>query len=202
MTALSDALHRLTREHAGSVQRDQGTTYHQSASLLTQLREAFEGISGQGAGGGGTPAPISLNAYDIYLRIESVTTRKYWDTHQGGQRATLEAKMQAWVRIASAQPDAEAEAEKYLTAWIRDIDAYFKPAKPLIIAGECPQCGYSHYLVIEEGEHVRKPTLIGHATQAETWVECDYCHTRWEGDQMHNLITALNTPKKELTQTG
>lgn len=200
MTALSDAVHRLTRPHAGAVQRDDGRTYHQTDSLLDQLRDAFEGISGQGAGGGGTPAPISLNAYDIYRRIESVSTRLYWDTHNGGARETLEGKIQAWARIASATPDKATEAEKYVTGWVRDIEAYFKPPKPLTIGGPCPQCGYAHYLVIEEGEHVRKPTLIGHANLDAMWVICDYCAARWEGDQIHNLIAALDTPGKELTQ--
>ena len=196
--SLFDAVHRLTRPHAGTVQRDDGKTYHQAESLLDQLRDAFGGISGQRAGGGGTPSPISLNAYDLYRRIEAVSTKQYWDTHDGGTRATLEAKIQAWARVASATPTKAAEAEQYLTGWVRDIEAYFRPPKPLTIAGECPQCGYSHYLVLEEGETIRKPTLIGHATNTSSWVECDYCHAKWEGEQMHHLIQALNTPTKEV----
>lgn len=200
--SLTDDLHRLTRPHAGTVQRDDGKTYHQADSLLNQLREAFGGLTGQGAGGGGTPAPISLNAYDIYRRIEAVSTKQYWATHDGGTRATLEGKIQAWVRVASATPDKAAEAEQFISAWVRDIEAYFKPAKPLTIGGPCPQCGYAHYLVIEEGEHIRKPTLIGHATTGNMWVTCEYCEAKWEGEQIHNLIAALDTPQKELTQPG
>ena len=202
MSLLSDAVHRLTRPHAGTIQRDDGKTYHQAPSLLDQLRDAFEGISGQGAGGGGTPAPISLNAYDIYLRIEAVATKLYWDTHDGGTRATLEAKIQAWTRVASANPAKADEAEKFVTKWVKEIEAHFKPPKPLVIAGQCPQCEYAYYLVIEEGQHIRKPTLVGHASRHQTWVACDYCGTRWEGEEMHNLVTALNTPAKELTQPG
>ena len=200
MSALFDAVHRLTRPHAGSVQRDDGKTYHQAASLLDQLREAFEGLSGQRTGGGGTPAPISLNAYDLYRRIEAVSTRHYWDTHNGGERTTLEGKIQAWTRIASADPDKAAEAEKYATGWVRDIEAYFRPPKPLTISGPCPQCGYAYYLVVEEGENIRKPTLTGHATENGMWVICEHCQARWDDGEMHNLIAALDTPTKELTQ--
>lgn len=200
--SLQDDLHRLTRPHAGSIQRDDGKTYHQAESLLDQLREAFGGLTGQGAGGGGTPAPISLNAYDIYRRIEAVATKQYWVTHDGGTRATLEGKIQAWVRVASATPDKAAEAANYITTWVREIEAYFRPPKPLTIAGACPQCGYAHYLVVEDDETIRKPTLIGHATTATTWVECGYCQARWEGQAVHHLIEALNTPSKELTQHG
>jgi hypothetical protein len=197
---MSDDLHRLTRPHAGTVHRDDGKTYHQADSLLNQLREAFAGLTGQGAGGGGTPAPISLNAYDIYRRIEAVSTHQYWATHDGGTRTTLEGKIQAWVRVASTNPNKAAEAEQFIRTWVREIEAYFRPPKPLTIGGPCPQCGYAHYLVLEDGEHIRKPTLIGHATTDTMWVACEYCQTRWEGDQLHNLIAALDTPAKELTQ--
>lgn len=200
--SLTDDLHRLTRRHAGTVHRDDGKTYHHADSLLDQLREAFGGLTGQGAGGAGKPAPISLNAYDIYRRIEAVATKQYWATHDGGTRATLESKIQAWVRVASATPEGAAEAGQYIAAWVREIEAYFRPAKPLVIDGPCPQCGYAHYLVIEEGEHIRKPTLIGHATPNAMWVVCEYCETRWDGEQVHNLIAALDTPPKELTQRG
>lgn len=189
---LASNVHQLTMETTHKIETDNGPRFVKAPPLLDQLRVACKGISGSSSGGGsGTPAPLALSAYDLYLRIESVVFFQHGKFFPGVKHGSLEDSMKAWARVASVNDCPRKEAEQFTAEWVAAIEQVFQPAKPLVIDAPCPQCGELFHTAFEDDETRWKRCLTGHAFKGEAWVECGNCGSAWVGAEMHHLNAAI-----------
>jgi hypothetical protein len=140
-------------------------------------------------GGGGSPAPLALNAWDLYRRIDETATYMYW-TNKGDQPLSsfkLGARIQYWAARSLVSQEKIDETTKVLAGWVSDIEQLFNPGKTIRIPGKCPDCGKDIYTAVEDGETIRKPALTAHPGTYGTYATCGNCNQRWAGPELNEL---------------
>ncbi|MCC3276389.1 hypothetical protein LJ753_10960 [Arthrobacter sp. zg-Y20] len=197
---LIQAVNTLTRStpHGMNREREDGTAYIHfllEEPLLSQLRAAIRpGMEQGGGASGGRPAPLAVNALDLYLDIERTTHTFYWLHYSpGGDRQSLEAMIQSWAATASAKEQTTKEALKMIGGWVTRIRALFDPGKSIELQGACPAegCGARYYCQEDDGEKIRKPALTAHPAAARPFAVCGACGARWEGELQLNVLATL-----------
>ncbi len=207
---LIQAVNTLTRStpHGMNREGEDGTAYTHfllEEPLLSQLRAAIRpGMEQGGGASGGRPAPLAVNALDLYLDIERTTHTFYWLHYSpGGDRQSLEAMIQSWAATASAKEQTTKEALKMIGGWVTRIRALFDPGKTIELQGACPAegCGARYYCQEDDGEKIRKPALTAHPAASRPFAVCGACGARWEGElQLHVLATLMQTAELPATQ--
>lgn len=187
---LIQVVNTLTRStpHGMNREREDGTAYTHfllEDPLLSQLRAAIRpGMEQGGGASGGRPAPLAVNALDLYLDIERTTHTFYWLHYSpAGDRQSLEAMIQSWAATASAKEQTTKEALKLIGGWVARIRALFDPGKSIELQGACPaeDCGARYYYQEDDGERIRKRALTAHPAAARPFAVCGACGARWEG---------------------
>lgn len=197
---LIQAVNALTRStpHRMDRQKEDGTAYTHfllQDPLLSQLRAAIRpGMEQGGGASGGRPAPLAVNALDLYLDIERTTHTFYWLHYSpAGNRQSLEAMIQSWAATASARDQTTKEALKLIGGWVEQIEALFNPGKSIELQGPCPAdgCGARYYYQENDGERIRKPALTAHPAAACPFAACGACGARWEGEASLRSLAVL-----------
>ena len=207
---LIQAVNTLTRStpHGMNREREDGTAYTHfllEDPLLTQLRSAIRpGMEQGGGASGGRPAPLAVNALDLYLDIERTTQTFYWLHYSpGGDRQSLEAMIQSWAATASAKEQTTKEALKMIGGWITRIRALFDPGKSIELQGACPAkgCGARYYCQEDDGEKIRKPALTAHPAAGRPFAVCGVCGTRWSSEEaLADLATQISSRDESTTR--
>ncbi|AJT42414.1 DUF7341 domain-containing protein [Psychromicrobium lacuslunae] len=193
-TKLNQLVHELTRPHAATIIRDDGSkTFTTEASLLNQLREAVKGSGGRGASGANSaPIPINPAAHDLYQRI-SYKAQQLKAAHKGITTGTLESIIQAWSLALTNDHDIT-QAARTVEHWNTQIRALLDPPKTIELKISCPQCG-ARQVINAEGE-INLAVTIQNLT-----AQCAVCLTQWEGEQLWYLKEATDYEPADTNKT-
>lgn len=187
MTALSEAVHELTRDHKRFITRDDGTKEAvDELSLLKQLQASKTmklHVDG-GSGGGGAGLPLGAGPMDIEKEIIK-TIHITANPHNRHELASMPIpdRVQRWAELVD-----EEEALMWITRWCAAIRELF--ARKFIIDRPCPMCGVEELSEWVDGEENVKPALVVVVdTQSCT---CKNCLATWNGvEELNTLSSSL-----------
>lgn len=187
MTALSEAVHELTRDHKRFITRDNGTKEAvDEMSLLDQL-EAAKTMKLNCGGGSQSGAKLPFGAGPADIETEIIRTiHRTIGVHNRDEaaRLPLPAKVQYWADRVDSQ-----FALEWLETWSEQIRDLFRSKFHLDAA--CPECGVATVTKEEDGETTPKDALM---VTVETQIAgCANCGNIWIGeDELKHLSSKLN----------
>lgn len=183
MSALTEAVHELTRDPKVFITRDNGTReIVEERSLLNLLNDAKTMKLNTGGGGaaGGSKLPFSIGPTDIEADIirtihETIGVHNRYEA----ARLPLPERIQWWAGLVE-----ESLALNHVTYWSECIRELFR--RRFHLDGACPECGVAKVANEDEGEVTWKDTLMV-TVETET-AGCANCGAVWSGvDELRNL---------------
>lgn len=161
-------LRNVARELTQTIERpfirdDQTTEHAEVPALLEQLRDEIQPDNGarRGAGGGGSPAPMSVEAADMLAQIETDAIQLHLSAL--ATEHSVESRIQAIAAIAGRWTDQHQVevALSYLKKWQAEIMGFLDPPQRLTINAPCPACGVKMVRRWDESarEHVQVSAL-------------------------------------------
>ena len=188
MTALSETVHELTRDHKRFITRDNGTREAvDEMSLLDQLEAAKTmklNVDGP-SGGGGAGLPLGAGPLDVQHEIIR-TVHHTVSPHNRYELASLPlpVRIRRWAGLVD-----DDTALMWATTWASAIRDLF--AQKIVIDRPCPMCGAEQIEQSIDGETEVTPALV---VVVETKsCTCKKCLNTWEG------LEELNTLSGSLT---
>lgn len=165
---LHNELRNVARELTQTIERpfirdDQTTEHAEVPALLEQLRDEIQPDNGarRGSGGGGSPAPMSVEAADMLAQIETDAVKLHLEAL--ATEHTVESRIQAIALIAARWTDQHQVevALSYLKKWQAEILGFLDPPQRLTINAPCPACGVKMVRRWDATmrEHVQVPAL-------------------------------------------
>ncbi|MEZ3156881.1 hypothetical protein AB1K56_08100 [Microbacterium sp. BWR-S6Y] len=173
--------------------------------LLDQLRGAIR-PSGSGRDSGratSAPLPFDATALELLRAVESGIAEMYRTATDLEPIGTSEQLLLEWFRefeFAHRAGDlVEAQLLNYrdrIRTWRWRIEDFFAPPKQLEMP-LCPRCGYTHEVVLVDGELMKRRCAVltswGDHSRREPVAECRHCGARWVGfDELRSMQVEID----------
>jgi hypothetical protein len=161
--------------------------------LVTVLRDAVrpnQGGTGSGAGGGGRIG-FDAAAFELLELLTTEISAVFVSTVNRVAVGTLEQLLMEWFAEIEHRHRTGAITLEVLVAsrdrargWRRRVDDLLTP--PQTREGQlCPRCGWTHRLVLMDGQAVMQRTLVTRTwpeiARRDPMAECRYCGAQWVG---------------------
>ncbi|MBQ9918031.1 MAG: hypothetical protein IJO71_12640 [Microbacterium sp.] len=168
--------------------------------LLSELRGAIR-PSGSGRTSGAAtsaPLPFDATALELLTVIEAGIAEMYRSATDVEPLGTSEQLLLEWFRefeFAFRAGDlVEAQLRNYrdrVRSYRFRIEDFFMPPKQFEMP-LCPRCGYTHEVVLVDGELIKRRCAVltswGDASRREPVAECRHCGARWSGfDELRGM---------------
>lgn len=193
MSRLTEAIHRLTREH---LSRADDGSFIKKPPLLAELRAASRSnLGATGGGNGGAGLLVNSKAVQLENEIKEQALTEHFEMTGAEYRGGIVGLIQSWAAVTSAEWIAY--LDHVMLDWIDGIQAILESARPPWHPSiPCPACGRRFH-----GDE-REPCLAVTYWDSEAeavakmskWsAECRGCGAQWVGDELKWLRAASDT---------
>lgn len=196
-TELRDIARELTTTIERTIIRDdQSVDKAEVPSLLEQLRDEIQPDNGarRGSGGGGSPAPMSVEAADMLAQIETDAVKLHLEAL--ATEHTVESRIQAVAAIAGRWTDQHQVevALGYLRKFRDEINGFLDPPQRLHLEAPCPVCDATMVKRWDPvmREHVQVYTLQFDATRKCMVCVNPQCGSEWPTAELEHLARVID----------